>query len=256
MPVVWCRYLVRAQPEGPWSGQKVLELGCGTGQLGIVLALAGAAVTLTDLAHIVPLTQTNVDLNASRCSIQSVCVPYMWGSPVADIPMAPAQQQQQHGVQQQEGEQQQKDEQQQAELQGEQPQTKSCACLQQQQGQQQQQQGQGWDVLVAADVLYEPQYYDILINSLLQLCPSPSKQQQQQQQGAQEQQEQQQQWVEPPAARPPPPVYICYCVRRYAESSFETKAAAAGFSVCAVPVDELHKDYQCGGYRLIRLTRE
>jgi predicted RNA methylase len=63
MPVVWCRYLVRAQPEGPWSGQKVLELGCGTGQLGIVLALAGAAITVTDLAHIVPLTQTNVNLN-------------------------------------------------------------------------------------------------------------------------------------------------------------------------------------------------
>lgn len=239
-----CRYLLRTPPLGPWQGRKVLELGCGTGQLGIVLALAGAAVTLTDMAHIVPLTQTNCDLNASRCSITPVCAPFMWGTPVAAIPQAG----QQDARQQQQQEQ-------------EQPQSQELAQEQagvlqpphQHQQQQQWQQQQPWDVIVAADVLYEPQHYKELLDSLQQLCPSPSPQPKPSSGGEPPDDQQQQQQAA--AGRPPPPVYICYRLRRYAEHSFEAQASACGFSVTEVPVDQLHKDYQCGGYRLIRLDR-
>jgi 2-polyprenyl-3-methyl-5-hydroxy-6-metoxy-1,4-benzoquinol methylase len=41
-------------------GKQVLELGCGTGVLGITLACLGADVTLTDIAAIVPHTKYNI----------------------------------------------------------------------------------------------------------------------------------------------------------------------------------------------------
>jgi hypothetical protein len=182
-----------------------------------VLALAGADVTLTDLAHITPLTQENADINASRCAVKPTVTPYMWGTPIADIQAAIQQQQQQE------------------------------------EGQpagdpQQQQQQQPWDVIVAADVLYEPQYYDKLLSSLLQLCPVPSLP------------------SADPADQPDsnssssssasPPIYMCYRFRKYDERGFEARAEAAGFDVTAVPVEELHADYQCGGYRIIRLVRQ
>lgn len=48
----------------------------------------------------------------------------------------------------------------------------------------------------------------------------------------------------------------CACrVRRYGEHSFESKAEKYGFDVAAIPGENLHADYRCGGYRLIQLTR-
>ena len=44
-------------------GKQVLELGCGTGVLGITLACLGADVTLTDIAAIVPHTKYNIECN-------------------------------------------------------------------------------------------------------------------------------------------------------------------------------------------------
>lgn len=55
----------------------VLAQGCGTGQLGLPLAMAGAHVTLTDLEHIVPLTQQNIGLNAGSCAILPRAQPFM-----------------------------------------------------------------------------------------------------------------------------------------------------------------------------------
>eukprot|EP00879_Flechtneria_rotunda_P023170 GHRR01024496.1.p1 GENE.GHRR01024496.1~~GHRR01024496.1.p1 ORF type:complete len:304 (+),score=106.79 GHRR01024496.1:607-1518(+) len=227
-------YLLRTKPLGSWAGLKVLELGCGTGQLGIVLALAGADVTLTDLPHITPLTRVNVDLNAARCHIHPKVAPYMWGTPTAAIPkqagVANEQLQQQH-----------------------------------------------WDAIVAADVLYEPQHYDKLLASLDELCSAalfntaaraahqmgsnqtdqrqPQPQQQQQEStcsGDNVQCNSSLQGVQSQL----PPVYICYRVRCYGEHRFEAKAAKQGFGVSAVPLEELHPDYNCGGYRLICLTRQ
>jgi hypothetical protein len=191
------------------------------GQLGIVLALAGADVTLTDLAHITPLTQENADINASRCAVKPTVTPYMWGTPVADI-QAATQQQQQH-AQDEEG------------LQAADPQ------------QQQQQQQQPWDVIVAADVLYEPQYYDKLLSSLLQLCPAPT--------AAADSAEQTAPNGSSSSSTESPPIYMCYRFRKYDERGFEARAEAAGFAVSAIATEELHVDYQCGGYRIIRLVR-
>ncbi|MES1916261.1 MAG: hypothetical protein MHM6MM_008095 [Cercozoa sp. M6MM] len=49
-----------------FEGKRVLELGSGTGALGIALATLGAHVTLTDTASHLPLLQRNVELNAAR----------------------------------------------------------------------------------------------------------------------------------------------------------------------------------------------
>lgn len=45
------------------KGKQVLELGCGTGIVGITLACLGAHVTLTDTAAIVQHTRSNVQRN-------------------------------------------------------------------------------------------------------------------------------------------------------------------------------------------------
>lgn len=185
-------YLLRAKPLGPWNKPlRVLEFGCGTGQLGIVLALAGADVVLTDLDHITPLTQVNIDLNAARCSVVPRAVPYKWGTDIATISSAA---------------QQQPDQQQQPEALSEAP------------HQQQAQQHRPWDVIVAADVLYEPQHYDELLMSLTQLCPATAAASSDVQQGANLQpssahhhhQQQQVQDPGPGSSWRSPPIYICY----------------------------------------------
>ena len=48
---------------GCWRGKRVIELGCGTGVVGIALALAGAEVVLTDIRPQVANIQANVDKN-------------------------------------------------------------------------------------------------------------------------------------------------------------------------------------------------
>ncbi|MBN3303452.1 EFMT3 methyltransferase, partial [Amia calva] len=56
-----CRYL--EQQQCVFSGQRVIELGSGTGILGILAARLGAQVTLTDLPHTLPQLRHNVSAN-------------------------------------------------------------------------------------------------------------------------------------------------------------------------------------------------
>lgn len=50
------------------AGRRVLELGAGTGALGIAVAALGGDVVLTDLPDVVPLTRQNVQLNTASFS--------------------------------------------------------------------------------------------------------------------------------------------------------------------------------------------
>eukprot|EP00775_Hariotina_reticulata_P007133 gene7133-7348_t len=183
-------YLLRARPLGSLTGLRILELGCGTGQLGIDLKHAGQQHT----SH------------------------------------------------------------------------------------------QIWDMIVAADVLYEPQHYDELLDSLMQLCPAPRGSD-----GATQEVVGSCSSSTPGGPVPAvetglavgnqqhgdisyccatdcgndlastsncqqsPLVCIAYRVRRYGEHGFESKAKQCGFEVSVVPIEELHADYQCGGYRVIQL---
>lgn len=70
---------VARRPRG-WAGARVLELGCGVGQLGVPLACTGAAVTLTDLPHIVGLTGDNVAANLHAMPIAPRVMPFVWGA--------------------------------------------------------------------------------------------------------------------------------------------------------------------------------
>ncbi|PTT86935.1 methyltransferase [Pelomonas sp. HMWF004] len=43
------RWLLSADGPGPWLGRRVLDLGCGSGVIGLALAQAGAEVTASDV---------------------------------------------------------------------------------------------------------------------------------------------------------------------------------------------------------------
>ncbi|GBG00326.1 hypothetical protein Rsub_13034 [Raphidocelis subcapitata] len=73
-----------ARPRGvPLAGARVLELGAGTGAVGLAAALLGAArVLLTDRPHLMGLLNQNIEANALGGSVAAV--PYEWGGPLPD----------------------------------------------------------------------------------------------------------------------------------------------------------------------------
>jgi len=47
--VAFVRWLLSAEGPGPWPGRRVLDLGCGSGVIGLALAQAGAQVIASDI---------------------------------------------------------------------------------------------------------------------------------------------------------------------------------------------------------------
>ncbi|XP_078676462.1 protein N-lysine methyltransferase METTL21A-like [Branchiostoma floridae x Branchiostoma belcheri] len=71
--------------------KKVIELGAGTGLVGIVASLLGADVTITDLPDILPCTAENVTSNTMDgqrciCKYQPKVRPLTWGKNLAAFP--------------------------------------------------------------------------------------------------------------------------------------------------------------------------
>lgn len=84
--------LARAGPGGvlpaatAWAGARVVDVGCGTGALGVAVATLGATVALTDLPAALPLVRANAAANAAaveRAGGAAVVLPLSWGARVA-----------------------------------------------------------------------------------------------------------------------------------------------------------------------------
>ncbi|XP_003453226.1 protein N-lysine methyltransferase METTL21A [Oreochromis niloticus] len=83
--VVMCMYLELGKVE--LKGKKAIELGAGTGLVGIVAALLGARVTITDREPALDFLSANVKANLPPDSQQSVVVSELtWGEGLEQYP--------------------------------------------------------------------------------------------------------------------------------------------------------------------------
>ncbi|XP_022287851.2 protein N-lysine methyltransferase METTL21D-like [Crassostrea virginica] len=88
--VVWDAALVLSKyletPDfdkgGLLKGKKILELGSGTGCVGIVAAYLGADVTITDLPDFVPLIKMNIEENKALIKGTTEAAPLTWGQDI------------------------------------------------------------------------------------------------------------------------------------------------------------------------------
>jgi predicted nicotinamide N-methyase len=213
----------------PPLGARVVELGCGVGQCGIALAAAGVArrVVMTDLAHIVLLAEENVRLNAGALSSGGrrppVAMAYVWGDDAAPVLAALRE----PGADAAAG----------ADLAAATttaapeaattttrtaaPAAAAAAATTIAAPPE-----PPWpDLVVAADCLYEPRVYPLLLSALERLCG------------------------------PRTLCVMCHRMRVYGEGAFEASARGAGFDVRGAPAGELHPEYACGGWRLVELRR-
>eukprot|EP01103_Thecamoeba_quadrilineata_P015278 TRINITY_DN4774_c0_g1_i1.p1 TRINITY_DN4774_c0_g1~~TRINITY_DN4774_c0_g1_i1.p1 ORF type:complete len:203 (+),score=33.81 TRINITY_DN4774_c0_g1_i1:3-611(+) len=88
---VWDASLVLAKffenvdefPPTFFKNKRVLELGSGTGLIGIILALLGAEVIVTDLKPLLPLIEKNINANVSNSKIK--VKELNWGEDVSEF---------------------------------------------------------------------------------------------------------------------------------------------------------------------------
>ncbi|KAK7061456.1 putative methyltransferase-domain-containing protein [Favolaschia claudopus] len=82
---VLAQYLVHRGPQFV-QGKTVLELGSGTGLVGLVAAMLGGIVCITDQAPLLAIMRENVELNklSALCAVNEL----NWGEPIpANIPV-------------------------------------------------------------------------------------------------------------------------------------------------------------------------
>ncbi|XP_066278128.1 protein N-lysine methyltransferase METTL21A-like [Branchiostoma lanceolatum] len=73
----FCEFIQRRGRQ--FEGKKVIEVGAGTGLVGIVASLMGADVTLTDLKKILPNMEENVQINTEGCKHRPKVRELAWG---------------------------------------------------------------------------------------------------------------------------------------------------------------------------------
>ena len=67
------------------AGKRIIELGAGTGVVGLAAALHGAHATITDLPALMELMQKNIDHNASVLKASATAKCLAWGTDVSDV---------------------------------------------------------------------------------------------------------------------------------------------------------------------------
>ncbi|GCC35807.1 EEF1A lysine methyltransferase 3-like [Chiloscyllium punctatum] len=80
-----CRYFEKKNIN--FSGKKVIELGSGTGIVGILATLLGGDVTITDKPEVLKQIETNVQVNVpSACRHRLQIRPLTWGEDHTNFP--------------------------------------------------------------------------------------------------------------------------------------------------------------------------
>ncbi|GMH40558.1 hypothetical protein BSKO_08462 [Bryopsis sp. KO-2023] len=85
--VVWDAAIVLAHylHKNPYElkGKRVVELGSGTGVVGLAAALLGANVILTDLPRMMDLLQRNIEGNSQESQVRAL--PLTWGQDLSGL---------------------------------------------------------------------------------------------------------------------------------------------------------------------------